>query len=141
MRLQPQKTATSSRDMTAAEAAALGSLMSSKSSTLVVHKAIRKVDSEAQRSITPANAEQDSPIKIWVGNLGNEVTDEVLAAAFGHFQSFRTAKVILERPNGRSKGYGFVFFEDSKDMLRAIKDMHNKFVGTKPCVVKRASLK
>merc|ERR1712232_1142755 len=46
--------------------------------------------------------------RIFVGDLGNDVTDSVLAQAFEHYPSFAKAKVVRDRITTKSKGYGFV---------------------------------
>ena len=62
--------------------------------------------------------------RIFVGDLGNEVTDETLTLAFKHYRSFNKAKVIRERWNNKTKGYGFVSFSDSADMVACMKSMN-----------------
>lgn len=80
--------------------------------------------------------ENDS--RIFVGNLGNEVTDEILSMAFKHYASFNMAKVVREKRTLKSKGFGFASFGDPKDMLSALKDMHGKHIGNRPCMLKRS---
>lgn len=46
--------------------------------------------------------------RIFCGDLGNDVTDEVLARVFGKFPSFQKAKVIRDHRSNKSKGFGFV---------------------------------
>ena len=46
--------------------------------------------------------------KLYVGNLPYTVRDEDLQQAFGDFGSVNSAKVMMERDTGRSKGFGFV---------------------------------
>ena len=50
--------------------------------------------------------------RLFVGDLGNEVTDEHLAGVFRKYASFAKARVIREKWNKKSKGYGFVSFVD-----------------------------
>lgn len=64
--------------------------------------------------------------RIFVGDLGNEVTDETLTQAFRQFRSFNKAKIIRERWNNKTKGYGFVSFADSADMVACMKSMNGK---------------
>jgi len=49
------------------------------------------------------------------------VTDNHLEIVFSKYQSFQKAKVIRERINGKSKGYGFISFKTSKDYIEAMK--------------------
>jgi hypothetical protein len=64
--------------------------------------------------------------RIFVGDLGNEVTDETLTQAFKQFRSFNKAKIIRERWNNKTKGYGFVSFADSADMVACMKSMNGE---------------
>ena len=62
--------------------------------------------------------------RVFVGDLGNEVNDETLTNAFRKFKSFQKAKVVREKWNNKSRGYGFVSFADSVDMVAAMKQMN-----------------
>uniref|UniRef100_A0A8B9FV27 RRM domain-containing protein n=1 Tax=Amazona collaria TaxID=241587 RepID=A0A8B9FV27_9PSIT len=57
--------------------------------------------------------------RIFCGDLGNEVNDDILARAFGRYPSFLKAKVIRDKRTGKTKGYGFVSFKDPNDYVRA----------------------
>lgn len=63
------------------------------------------------RSFDQWNQLQDD-YRLFVGDLGNEVTDDNLAGAFRKYASFAKARIIRERWNKKSKGYGFVSFLD-----------------------------
>lgn len=62
--------------------------------------------------------------RIFCGDLGNDVTDDVLTRAFNRFPSFVKAKVIRDKRSNKSRGYGFVSFKDPLDFTRAIKEMN-----------------
>ena len=62
--------------------------------------------------------------RIFCGDLGNDVTDDVLTRAFNRFPSFVKAKVIRDNRINKSRGYGFVCFKDPLDFTRAIKEMN-----------------
>ncbi|ETW47204.1 hypothetical protein, variant [Plasmodium falciparum MaliPS096_E11] len=51
------------------------------------------------------------------------------------------AKVIRDKRNNKTKGYGFVSLSDPQDMLDALKTMNNKFIGNRPITVKRSRWK
>ena len=51
-------------------------------------------------------------MKIYVGNLPYAVDDDRLRAIFGAFGEPVSAAVVVDRGNGRSKGYGFVEMSD-----------------------------
>lgn len=64
----------------------------------------------------------ENDYRIFVGNLGNEVTDEILSSVFRNkYSSFQMARVVVDKRISRSKGYGFVSFKDPKDFLNALK--------------------
>lgn len=51
--------------------------------------------------------------KLYVGNLPYQVRDEDLAQAFAAFGAVSSAKVMMERDTGRSKGFGFVEMDNA----------------------------
>lgn len=62
--------------------------------------------------------------RIFCGDLGKEVTDEMLSAAFRKYHSFLRASVIRDRRSLKTKGYGFVSFKDVNDYVKAFKEMN-----------------
>lgn len=76
--------------------------------------------------------------RLFVGDLGNDVSDETLTAAFDRYPSFSKARVV-RRPDGKAKGYGFVAFADPEDFLKAWKEMDGKYVGSRPVRLKKAT--
>jgi len=62
--------------------------------------------------------------RLFCGDLGNEVTDEVLYKAFSKYPSIQKAKVIRDKRTGKSKGYGFVSFKDADEFVKAWKEMN-----------------
>lgn len=64
--------------------------------------------------------------RIFCGDLGNDVTDDVLARAFNRFPSFLKAKVVRDRRTNKSRGYGFVSFKNPQDFARAMKEMNGE---------------
>jgi len=73
---------------------------------------------------------------LWVGNLGDEITDDHLNMAFKKYPSFSKGKVVRGKMNGQCKGYGFLSFKNSKDYIQAFKEMNGKYIGKKPIVLK-----
>jgi cold-inducible RNA-binding protein len=61
--------------------------------------------------------------KIFVGDLSWDTTDQGLHQAFTRFGEITEAKVITDRETGRSRGFGFVTFEDDSAAERAISEM------------------
>ncbi|KAF2072093.1 hypothetical protein CYY_006592 [Polysphondylium violaceum] len=70
--------------------------------------------------------------RIFVGDLGNDVTDEMLKQAFVKYPSFLKAKVVRDPKTLKTKGFGFVSLGNSTDFLRALKEMNGKYVGARP---------
>jgi len=79
--------------------------------------------------------------RIFVGDLGNEVSDATLTAAFAKYSSFQRARVVRDKRNGKSKGYGFVSMMDASEYLLAMKEMHGKYVGSRPIKLRRSKWK
>lgn len=96
-------------------------------------------EAAGQRWVDPTLLEwPENDFRIFVGSLGNEVTDAVLAAAFQRFPTFQKAKVIRYSHNGKSKGYGFVSFGDQIEGVRVIKEMNGKYVGNRPVQLRKS---
>eukprot|EP00389_Voromonas_pontica_P006847 GDKH01010311.1.p1 GENE.GDKH01010311.1~~GDKH01010311.1.p1 ORF type:complete len:242 (-),score=28.07 GDKH01010311.1:81-806(-) len=79
--------------------------------------------------------------RIFVGDLGNEVTDDVLKKAFIQYKSYQKSRVVRDKRTGKSRGYGFVSFTQPEDMLKAIKEMDRQYVGNRPCKILRSKWK
>ncbi|KAK2466255.1 hypothetical protein APHAL10511_001897 [Amanita phalloides] len=75
--------------------------------------------------------------RLFVGDLSNDVSDDVLANAFSQYSSFQKARVKRDRLSGKAK-YGFVAFSDPEDFLKAWKEMDGKYVGNRPVKLKKA---
>lgn len=65
----------------------------------------------------------DNQNKLYVGGLPYSVTDEKLSEIFSKFGEIVSAKVIVDKFTGRSKGFGFVEFGSEKEAQKAIKEM------------------
>lgn len=74
----------------------------------------------------------DNDYRLFCGNLGNEVSDEMLAQAFRKYPSFARSRVIRDKRTMKTRGYGFVSFLNPNDYLRAFKEMNGKYVGNRP---------
>ena len=64
-----------------------------------------------------------------MGNLGNEVTDELLYRAFCKYPSIQKARVIKDKKSLKTKGYGFVSLKDPNDFLKALKEMDGMIIA------------
>ncbi len=76
--------------------------------------------------------------KLYVGNLPYSVRDQDLEQAFGQFGTVTSAKVMMERDTGRSKGFGFVEMGSDAEAQAAINGMHGQPLGGRAIVVNEA---
>ena len=76
--------------------------------------------------------------KLYVGNLPYSVRDGDLEQAFGQFGSVTSAKVMMERDTGRSKGFGFVEMGTDEEAQYAINGMNGQPLGGRSVVVNEA---
>lgn len=77
-------------------------------------------------------------IKIYVGNLPYSVTDSSLESNFSEFGNVSSAKVMMDRETGRSKGFGFVEMASDEVAQVAIKALHGVSVDGRSIVVNLA---
>ncbi|XP_009135970.3 RNA-binding protein 42, partial [Brassica rapa] len=83
----------------------------------------------------------ENDYRLFCGDLGNEVNDDVLSKAFARFPTFNMAKVIRDKRTGKTKGYGFVSFLNPADLAAALKEMNGKYVGNRPIKLRKSSWK
>ena len=76
--------------------------------------------------------------KVFVGSLSFNTTDSELEAAFARFGAITEAKVIMDRVTGRSRGFGFVTFEDEAAARTAIAEMNGTSLGGRTLTVNEA---
>ncbi|WP_343734039.1 RNA-binding protein [Acidovorax sp.] len=76
--------------------------------------------------------------KLYVGNLPYSVRDGDLEQAFGQFGAVTSAKVMMERDTGRSKGFGFVEMGSDAEAQAAINGMNGQPLGGRSIVVNEA---
>jgi polyadenylate-binding protein len=79
-------------------------------------------------------------VNLYVKNLDDNVDDEMLRQNFESYGKITSAKVMCDE-NGRSKGFGFVCFEKPDDATKAVVDMNNKMLSSKPLYVALAQRK
>lgn len=66
--------------------------------------------------------------RLFCGDLGNDVTDELLARTFSRYPSFQKARVVRDRRTMKTRGFGFVSFKDPADFIRATKELNGIFL-------------
>jgi RNA recognition motif-containing protein len=67
-------------------------------------------------------------MNIYVSNLSLTTNDEGLNSAFSSYGKVGSAKVIVDRFTGKSRGFGFVEMPDSVEAGKAIEELHNATV-------------
>ena len=73
--------------------------------------------------------------KIYVGNLPYSVTHTSLNSNFAEYGGVSSAKVMMDRDTGRSKGFGFVEMSSPEEAEAAIKGLNGMSVGGRSIVV------
>ena len=76
--------------------------------------------------------------KLYVGNLSYNVRDEDLQQAFAQYGSVSSAKVMMDRDTGRSKGFGFVEMGSDAEAQAAINGMNGQSLDGRAIVVNEA---
>jgi hypothetical protein len=78
-------------------------------------------------------------LRLFVGNLAGETTDESLFKAFSRWKSLQKARVIRDKVTSKSKGFGFVSFSDPDEFFAAAKEMNGKYIQSHPVVVRKST--
>ncbi len=73
--------------------------------------------------------------KLYVGNLSYSVRDDDLEQQFSNYGSVQSAKVMMERDTGRSKGFGFVEMSSASEAEAAIQGLNGKNFGGRDLTV------
>ena len=73
--------------------------------------------------------------KLYVGNLPYSFRDGDLEQTFGQYGNVVSAKVMMERDTGRSKGFGFVEMSSESEAQAAIQGAHGQNFGGRDLVV------
>ena len=69
-------------------------------------------------------------MKLYVGNLSYETSENDLRDAFAQYGEVASAKIIMDRDTGRSKGFGFVEFNDDDAARKAMSSLNgSEFKG------------
>lgn len=76
--------------------------------------------------------------KLYVGNLPFSITDEGLSDVFAPFGTVESAKIIMDRASGRSKGFGFVEMSTDAEAQAAINKLNGNDFEGRPMTVNEA---
>lgn len=85
----------------------------------------------AYQSNNTSKEDTSNHFHIFVGDLSNEVNDEVLLQAFSAFGTVSEARVMWDMKTGRSRGYGFVAFRDRGEAEKALSSMDGEWLGSR----------
>lgn len=83
----------------------------------------------------------EGDFRLFCGDLGNEVNEELLRAAFASrgYKSVQRVRVVRDQRTQKTKGYGFVSFSDPKEYVAALRDMNGKYVGNRPIKLRKST--
>lgn len=109
---------------------------------LFVTRAQKKAEREEElrRSYENAKMEKLSKyqgVNLYVKNLDDDVDDDKLRSEFEPYGSITSCKVMRDEKNA-SKGFGFVCFSSPDEATKALAEMNNKMIGSKPLYVSLA---
>ena len=76
--------------------------------------------------------------KLYVGNLPFSATDEALQEIFAQAGAVTSAKIIMDRDSGRSKGFGFVEMSSDQEAADAISKFNGADYSGRPMTVSEA---
>ena len=76
--------------------------------------------------------------KLYVGNLAYSVRDQDLQDAFSEYGAVASAKVMMDRETGRSKGFGFVEMSNDAEAQAAVNGLNGQPVAGRAIVVNEA---
>ena len=95
----------------------------------------KRRSSERKPVVNPEPARQPIPagsVEIYVGNLSYDLTDEELKKLFAEYGEVSSARIVLNRFNGKSKGFGFVVMPNRPEAEKAIAAYSEKeYMGRK----------
>jgi RNA recognition motif-containing protein len=77
-------------------------------------------------------------MNIYVGNLDYKVNEDDLTGIFEEYGTVSSAKIFIDKYNGRSKGFGFIEMEDETEANNAIKELNGSTLESREIVVNEA---
>jgi RNA recognition motif-containing protein len=77
-------------------------------------------------------------MNIYVGNLDFKVEESDLESVFEEFGTVSSCKIIIDRFNGRSKGFGFITMDDQEAGENAIKELNGTMLKSREMTVNEA---
>ena len=77
-------------------------------------------------------------MRLYVGNLSYNITNQQLEELFAPYGQVKSAQVVMDRDTGRSKGFGFVEFNDANQARAAIEGLNLKEIDGRSLTVNEA---
>lgn len=114
-----------------------------KSNHIEEDKAIIRKDPKTGKTWLDSSLVEWNPnhYRLFVGNIGIDVTEEILIETFIKYPSLSKVKIPKDSNNQKqnvNKGFAFISFADPEDYLKCYKEMNGKYVGSKPITLERA---
>jgi RNA recognition motif-containing protein len=94
--------------------------------------------SETREKISSIKKEIDMAMKLYVGGLAFSIDDQQLADAFAEHGTVTSAQVIVDRDSNRSKGFGFVEFENDEEAKAAMAALNGAQIAGRSVTVNEA---
>ena len=88
--------------------------------------ASRKQEERPFEKRKPHPAPADGSVEIYVGNLSYDMTEDQLRATFAEYGTVNSARLISNRFNGKSKGFGFVQMPNRAEAEKAVAALNGK---------------
>lgn len=112
---------------------------------LFVSRAQKKVERQSElkrkyEALKMERMQRYQGVNLYVKNLDDTLDDEQLRQEFTKYGIITSAKVMRDE-NGRSKGFGFVCFQEPENATKAVTEMNGKMVSSKPLYVALAQRK
>jgi RNA recognition motif-containing protein len=77
-------------------------------------------------------------MKIYVGNLDYKVNESELESLFSEFGTVSSVRIISDKYNGRSKGFGFVEMENDNEAKKAVSGLNGSSLKSRDITVNEA---
>jgi len=105
----------------------IGTLLAVGLVGVVIGFILGKMSKKGRRSSASAASYDDgSCVEIYVGNLSYDMTEAHMRKEFERYGTVKSARIITNRFNSKSKGYGFIEMLNRKEAEAAIKALHDK---------------
>jgi len=93
---------------------------------LVIGLIVGKLPKRERSAFSPSGGGDGSVVEIYVGNLSYDMTEAQMRKEFERYGSVKSARIISNRFNNKSKGYGFIEMNNRPEAEAAIKALHDK---------------